>query len=88
MLGGMAQEYCSRGDLLELLLAENRAFSEERVAQVALSLLQTFQVLPSELPPPPPRGRACVCVRVRLCATCVLFSIFLRLRCPSAHKFW
>lgn len=39
-----AQEYCPRGDLLELLLAENRAFSEERVAQVAISLLQTFQV--------------------------------------------
>eukprot|EP00208_Stichococcus_sp_RCC1054_P007878 CAMPEP_0206152602 /NCGR_PEP_ID=MMETSP1473-20131121/39407_1 /ASSEMBLY_ACC=CAM_ASM_001109 /TAXON_ID=1461547 /ORGANISM="Stichococcus sp, Strain RCC1054" /LENGTH=841 /DNA_ID=CAMNT_0053550163 /DNA_START=304 /DNA_END=2829 /DNA_ORIENTATION=+ len=39
----IVMEYCPRGDLLELLLAENRAFSEERVAQVALSLLQTFQ---------------------------------------------
>lgn len=39
----IVMEYCPRGDLLELLLAEDRAFSEPRVAHVAVSLLSTLQ---------------------------------------------
>ena len=40
----IVMEYCPRGDLLEHLLAEGRAFSEARVAQVAATLLATLQV--------------------------------------------
>lgn len=40
----IVMEYCTRGDLLERLLSEGRAFSEPRVAEVAATLLTTLQV--------------------------------------------
>ncbi len=40
----IVMEYCPRGDLLEQLLSEGRAFSEPRVAEVAAALLVTLQV--------------------------------------------
>jgi serine/threonine protein kinase len=40
----IVMEYCPRGDLLERLLAEGRAFDEPRVAEVSATLLSTLQV--------------------------------------------
>lgn len=42
----IVMEYCPRGDLLERLLAEGRAFDELRVAEVSAALLSTLQVRP------------------------------------------